>query len=39
MCFADLQTLWHRGTNESTNGLLRQNLTKGVNLSGYTQRF
>ena len=37
VCFCDPQSPWQRGSNENTNGLLRQYMPKGMDISNFSQ--
>ena len=37
VCFCDPHSPWQSGSNENMNGLVRQNMPTGTNLSIYSQ--
>jgi IS30 family transposase len=37
VCFCNPDSPWQRGSNENTNGLLRQYFPKGMNISDYSK--
>lgn len=37
--FADAYSAWQQGTNENTNGLIRQSIRKGSDLNDYTDEY
>ncbi|MBZ0167314.1 MAG: IS30 family transposase [Candidatus Omnitrophica bacterium] len=38
VCFCHPKSPWERGTNENTNGLLRQSFPRGLDLNKFTAR-